>query len=180
MSTDKHALGNKPTAPSNNIDQVGAHITGTGMSYANAPFMRSPYNYDTKAASDQAATDHFGPSLTIQSHAEDADLNVILKRFGVTGTMPVNPKLPSYGDFSEITDFQSALAAVEHAQELFMEYPADLRAKFENSPQRLLEFVSDPKNLPAMRELGLAKPLPATPPGNPPQATAPEGKPRAT
>lgn len=123
------------------------------------PFFRSPYNYDRRQASDEAAafSENPGESLTVQSMAEDADINVIVHRFGITGKLPDNPRVPSYGDFSEVTDYRSALEAVRNADEAFMELPARVRAEFDNDPQKLLAFASNPDNLPRMRELGLAK-----------------------
>lgn len=98
--------------------------------------------------------------MTIQAHAEDADINVLMRRFGITGKMPDNPKIPTYGDFSQITDYRTALDAVRRAHEGFMEIPAPIRAQFDNDPQLFMEFCENPENLEAMRNMGLAKPKP--------------------
>jgi phage internal scaffolding protein len=119
--------------------------------------LRDAGNYDRKAESDRTAIPPGGPSLTVQSQSEDADINVLMKRFGVTGHFPENPRVPSYGDFSHITDFRSALLAIRAAEEAFAEYPADFRARFENNPQNFLMFCEDPANIDAMRQLGLLK-----------------------
>lgn len=120
---------------------------------------RKHFGYDLEEASNEATipADMQGESLTIQSMAEDADINVMMARFGVTGKMPENVRTPTYGDFSGINDFQSAMNAITEAQEAFMELPASLRARFENNPQRLLEFVSNNDNIPEARKLGLLK-----------------------
>lgn len=117
------------------------------------------YNgYDVKQASDEAADiGDYGESLTVQSQMEDADINVLMKRMRVTGQMPVNPRLPSYGDFSEITDYRSAIEAVRAADEAFLELPAEVRAKFDNDPQKLLMAVSTTGNEKMLSELGLMK-----------------------
>lgn len=117
------------------------------------PFIRSPYNYDVKAASEASASVASGVSMTVQSMAEDADLNIMLKRFGVTGKMPENVHLPTYGDFSQVTDFQSAMNAIIEADDNFMELPADVRARFNNNPQLLLDFCSDPGNISEVRKI---------------------------
>lgn len=117
------------------------------------PFIRSPYNYDVEQASDEAAIPPGGPSLTVQSMSEDADLNIMLQRFKVTGKMPDVVRLPSYGDFSEVTDFQSAMDAIIEAQDNFMELPAHVRAKFDNDPQMLLDFSSNPDNMKQLKEI---------------------------
>ena len=58
------------------------------------PFVRSPYNYDRQAACDECCIEDFGPSMTQQSQAEEADINTIVKRFGLTGKMPDNIRVP--------------------------------------------------------------------------------------
>ena len=143
------------------------------------PFIRNPYNYDTKQASEEAAYKEQYPSLTVQSQALDTDINEIIRRVGLGAPMPVNPRLPEYGDYSEITDFRSALLAVEAAQKNFMTLPANVRATFQNDPQAFLQYVTDPRNLPGMIEMGLASridPKPIAAPGAP-QAAATEPKP---
>jgi hypothetical protein len=106
-------------------------------------FYRSPGNYDVTEASDEAGVATVGESMTVQAMAEDADLNVLMRRFGITGKFPENVRVPSYGDFSHITDYRSAIDAVRAADVLFMEYPAEFRARFDNNPQILLEFAAN-------------------------------------
>lgn len=120
---------------------------------------RKHFDYDVEAASNAAVVIDDSPSLTVQSMAEDTDLNVIMRRFGVTGQMPDNPRLPVYGDFTGITDYKSALMAVMDASEHFMELPATVRARFDNDPQKLLEFVSSDGNREEAEKLGLLKPV---------------------
>lgn len=100
------------------------------------------------------------PSLAVQSEKESSDINVIVKRFGLTGAMPPNPRVPHYGDFEGVDDFQSAMEAVRRAQEDFLALPPDLRSRFGNDPQGLLEFVENPDNYEEAVKLGLANPRP--------------------
>lgn len=102
--------------------------------------MKQPYAYDAKAESDRTATINDEASMTIQSAAEETDINTIVRRFGLTQQMPQNPALPRYGDFTEVTDFQSALDRVQQAQEQFNAMPAEMRAYFRNDPQALMEY----------------------------------------
>lgn len=95
------------------------------------------------------------PSLAQQQFKDDVDINVLLERFKVTGVMPQSVVLPAYGDFLGITDYRSAQDAVLRAKHAFMDLPANLRARFDNDPQRLLEFVSDDKNRDEAIRLGL-------------------------
>lgn len=129
------------------------------------PFIKSPYNYDTTAESDRTAVGpgpH--PSLTVQSQSEDADLNVLMKRFGVTGKMPESVRVPTYGDFTDVGDFRSSLDAIREAQANFDELPYDVKIKMNQSPQVFLDFCDsavngNADNLKYLRDVGLAKQL---------------------
>jgi phage internal scaffolding protein len=129
--------------------------------------IRGANGYDTKEASDMACPSadpqFWGPSQTIQSQADDANINILMERFGITGKMPENVHIPMYGDFTQITDYKGALEAVRFAHDKFMEIPAQIRNKFDNDPQKYLEYTANPANLAEMRTLGIAKPLPPQP-----------------
>lgn len=128
-------------------------------------FLRTPYNYDTAAASNESGlncnidpeTGELTPSLTQQSFKDECDINIIMERFGRGVTPPENFKTPQYGDFTGITDYQSALNAVMEADDEFMSLPANIREQFRNDPQQLLEFVADENNREKAIELGLIK-----------------------
>lgn len=122
------------------------------------PFVRSPYNYDTAEASNDGAVEEWLPSMTQQSMAEESDINNIVKRFGLTGVLPQNVRVPSYGDFTEVNDYTSAMQAIKSAESSFNAMPSEVRARFENSPQKFLQFCADRRNLDEMREMGLAVP----------------------
>ena len=69
-----------------------------------------------------------------------------------------NNRIPQYGDFVDIPDFQSAMNAVIGAQRSFDALPANVRKRFANSPQALMEFMSDPENRDEAVRLGLVNP----------------------
>lgn len=122
------------------------------------PFLRSSYNYSTEMASVQtglACTAEEGK--TQQQFKEETDINTIVERFGLTGHLPENPRMPLSGeDFTEgITDFQTAMNAVRQAEEAFMEFPAHIRAEFENNPQKMIAFLENDKNKEKALEMGL-------------------------
>jgi len=87
----------------------------------------------------RVALDTGTETLTQQQFAVEADINTIVKRFGLG--QPVPQKYGVYGDFSGITDYRSAVAAIEKADEAFMALPAEVRDRFANDPQRLLEYA---------------------------------------
>lgn len=119
------------------------------------PFIRDPYNYDRKKASQDSAFYNTQPSKTQQHQKEEADINTIVKRFGLTGQLPQNVRMPQYGDFTGVTDYHSALNAVKQADEAFMSFPAHIRERFRNSPEAFVEFILDDKNRKEAEELGL-------------------------
>jgi len=97
--------------------------------------------YDWKRVSMAARTVNQGPILTQQQFQEDADINVIVRRFGLTRSLPAAVAAGVYGDFTGIHDFESAVATIEGARRRFMELPAPVRDKFENDPGRLIQYV---------------------------------------
>ena len=119
--------------------------------------LRSPYNYDTDAASIESGLACEEPTLAQQHYKDECDINTILERFNVTGMLPQNPISPKYGDFSGITDYHSALNKVMSAMEEFDNLPAQIRARFDNEPQKLLEFLEDESNRPEAEKLGLVE-----------------------
>lgn len=122
------------------------------------PFVRSPYNYDPVEACEECCIQEWEPSKTIQSMAEEADINTIVKRFGLTGQLPEGLQPPVYADFDEVMDYKTAQDAIARANSTFMLMPAGLRARFDNNPQVFLEYCSDPDNMDSLREMGLALP----------------------
>lgn len=118
-------------------------------------FCRAPYNYDADDASLQTGLSCPDVSRTQQNQKDDADINTIVRRFGLTGELPKAVVLPQYGDFTSLTDYQTALNAVMAAQEQFMVLPAYIRNRFQNDPQMLLEFCADENNREEAIKLGL-------------------------
>jgi len=98
------------------------------------------------------------PSLAIQSQKDEADINNIVRNFGVTGRLPGAVTLPTYGDFTGVDDYRSALEAVNAAQNAFMQIPSAIRAQFDHDPGAWADFAANPANLPQLREWGLAPP----------------------
>lgn len=123
-----------------------------------APFLRTPYNYDTNAASNESGVHCEDASLAQQHYAEECDINTILRKFNVTGILPESPLSPRYGDFTGIYDYQSALNAVIAAEDGFMTLPAETRAKFGNDPEQLINFLADEGNRAEAEKLGLVDP----------------------
>jgi len=100
-----------------------------------------------------------GVSLTKQSFTAECDINNIMRKYQKTGAIDhVNKHEASYG-YATSHDFQEALEIIRTGQTMFDELPSSIRTKFENDPQKFLDFVQDNKNQAEMVELGLAHKL---------------------
>jgi phage internal scaffolding protein len=124
-------------------------------------FLRSAYNYDMDAASNEDALSCKDDSLAIQSAEEESNINTIVRRFGISGELPNDVKMPQSGDFSNIPDFHTAMNIVRKTQEEFLRVPADVRARFGNDPQAFMSFIEDDNNRLEAARLGLLKPAQA-------------------
>lgn len=99
--------------------------------------------------------------LTVQGDKDEADINVMLKRFGVTGQIRTVDRQALQGDFSDAPDLQTALNRVRAAEREFLNLPAELRAKLNNDPSQVEGWLSQDENRDEAIRLGLVdKPLP--------------------
>lgn len=105
-----------------------------------------------------------GASLTQKHQAHDTDINVIVKRFGVTGQLPTRLGGLNLGAFDEIFDYQTAMNAVVAADRAFLTVDPDIRARFSNDPGRFMDFVLNKENEAELRKLGLWNALVEKPP----------------
>lgn len=107
-----------------------------------------------------AAIAIFEETLTIQD--PDSDLNVLVERFGIKDGSIIPASLGVtdpryYGDFTDMPDLKEALDRVRLAEELFMTLPAKLRTRFDNSPWKLNDFITNTDNIEEGIKLGLLK-----------------------
>lgn len=118
---------------------------------------RLPYNDEQRDAEERRASDSYNdePSMTVQAHAEDVDINVLMKRFGITdGAVPPIAMDPRYfGDFTDEVSLRDALDRIRTARANFDALPAELRNRFDNDPVKLYAWVNDPANLDEAVEL---------------------------
>jgi len=120
--------------------------------------LRAYGNYDTDKVSEETALFCLDETMAQQNFKDDADINVIMRRFGQGQDVPQGFVAPTYGDFDTISDYREALDAVRSAGEAFMELPADLRARFHNDPGVMVDFVSADENRAEAEKLGLLQP----------------------
>jgi len=142
------------------------------------PFVRSPYNYDRDAASNESGIECRDPSLAQQNSKDEADINTIVKRFNLTGELPSGVSVPKYADFDDVVDYHSALNMVIAADHAFMALPAAIRARFDNDAGAFVDFVSDPSNAAAVAEMGLSVGIGKRDLGGSAQQTSQEASPK--
>lgn len=120
-------------------------------------FFRTPFNYDAMSVSNETGLKCLDPTLAQQSFKDDADINVILERFNITGELTSSSSIePRYGDFLDSpVDYKQALDVVMAAQSTFNGLPAFLRTRFDNDAAKFVDFVSDERNRDEALELGL-------------------------
>lgn len=105
------------------------------------------------------------PSLTRQEFRKECDLALTIKRFAKTpeGRLALRNAQGYAGnaqflDVTAIPDYRTALDTVNRSNASFLALPAIVRRRFDNDAAYFLDFCSDPKNLPELRQMGLAKP----------------------
>lgn len=116
---------------------------------------RNPYNYDKNLDSEVTWQMNTLPSMTQQQFKQETDINVIVKRFGITGELPQNIRAPAIEDFVDVVDYHSAMNAIKAAEHSFAAMPAAVRERFAHNPQRFLEFCADERNREEAHKLGL-------------------------
>lgn len=125
------------------------------------------------------------PSLTKQNFKDEVDINLIIKRFYATGQLPPSFNFQEKGrgaDLSDAVDFHQAMNLVKRTERTFSLLTAEQRKRFDNDPEKFLEFFQDPENYDEALELGLVqKPVPESQPMkvqvvNPPAPAVEDGK----
>lgn len=144
-------------------------------------FLRAENNYDMDEASLETGI-KCGEVGAHQSFKDECDINTIVKRFGLTGELPSNVRMPTYGDFTGLMDYQQAQNALIAARDAFLAMPAEVRKRFDDDPGKFVAFCDDKGNLEEARKLGLVPELelhPVDPPVVKPPVDPPVVKPPA-
>lgn len=100
------------------------------------------------------------PSRTKQAFKNECDINQILAKYQKTQMLThVNSHQGNYGDFSNATDYQTALNSVMAANEAFMGLSSTIRSRFNNNPASFIDFISDDQNYDEAFKLGILDPV---------------------
>lgn len=107
------------------------------------PLDASLRSYDSKAVSEETSFDTGAKSLVQQHFQDEVNINTIVRRFGLTRATPVGVGEGVYGDFTEISDYESAVEKVERARSSFMKLPAGVRERVHNDPGELIRLSQE-------------------------------------
>lgn len=118
--------------------------------------------YTRYKAPKSPVADSSKPSLTQQEFKETCDINNILAKFAVQAqALGVEPSqlMPqdqgSYGDFSNLDDFQTAQNKIAFLNDQFSNLPSDVRRKFGDDLNNFMSAISDPNRIDELGELGV-------------------------
>lgn len=108
----------------------------------------------------------FGPKkyddgMTKQSYKDQTDINKILEKSQVTGTVGwVRREQAQFGDFTDMPDLLEAKQRLDTAHDIFNGAPSEIRREFNQSPEQFFKYVNDPANAEDVPRLlkGLAQP----------------------
>jgi len=116
--------------------------------------MKKPM-HDHAAIKRATATHNNKPTLTDQSQAKDTDINIIVKRFGVTGKVPGADGQAMSGDFTNLPrDLREMIDRSRDITKLRSKLPAALKGKSVEelltlTPDQLTNILTPPANTPA-------------------------------
>lgn len=123
------------------------------------------------------------PSRTQQHYKDVCDVNKIMARFKKTVGVDYLSKFSGYcqgtfGDFSNVSDYRSALDQVMQVEDVFMDLPPEVRKKFSNDPALFLDAFNrkDISSIDDLVEFGLVKKPAEVSASADAQAVAPEGE----
>lgn len=104
-------------------------------------------------------------SLTKQQYKKECDINYLMKAYKKRGILPpmINREA-MYADVSAVGDYVDVQRAYLRAEADFMSLPSAVRKRFDNTPGKLIEFLSNPANKDEAIELGLVSGPPVEPP----------------
>lgn len=102
--------------------------------------LRTPYNYDRDQVSKNTAVIFEDETLTQQNFKDDADLNIMIRKYGVLPVQEVN-----WNEFDSSvipSDYHQLQNQLIEADQAFMGLPAELRSQVDNDPAKLLALIS--------------------------------------
>jgi len=116
------------------------------------------------------------PTRTQKQHRDDVDVNNIMAKYKRTGqiTHLRNAQQGAYVDLTKLPhSYQQSLDIIKKAEDTFMSMPSEVRTRFDNNPQQLINFLKDKKNNEEAIKLGLIEAPKQGPPNLDPKPIQP-------
>ncbi len=127
-------------------------------------------------------TGNWEPSMTVQSDAHLADIQNIMKSYGVTGMADLDEAAMQFADITQFTDLADALNQAKDAEREFLKMPSKVREVFNHDVAVWLDTAHDEDKRDALIALGFLKPREVVEPvgvtgapGDPEPGPDPEG-----
>lgn len=101
---------------------------------------------------------HFNkPSLTEKIQGHDLDINAIVNRYhqGIYSPVPIATKKPTFAGVFKPNMYEESVQYIRNVQNEFNSLPSNIRARFDNDPNKLLNFLEDSSNIEEAHKLGL-------------------------
>ena len=100
--------------------------------------VRTPYNYDRDEVSKNTALICEDESLAQQNMKDDADLNIMIRKYGVLPAQQVNWK-----EFDATViprDYHELQNMMKEADAAFLSLPGEMRQSVDNDPEKFLQM----------------------------------------
>lgn len=135
--------------PEGAMEGAKAPVASVPLIRARFPFVRVPVLVVCSEAEDR----------TQQAFKDECDINFLMKRFEKTGILPQGRSVPPQYLDATLFDFTEAQNRVAQVRGVFSMLDARTRARFENDPANMLDFLANPENHAEAIKMGLmAKP----------------------
>lgn len=90
-----------------------------------------------------------------QQFKDDTNIHKIVQRYQQFGTLPKGASEPIYIDHTQYEDYTTMVNKVKTMETNFNRLPALVRARFQNQPRNLLDFLGKAENIEEAIDLGL-------------------------
>lgn len=100
-----------------------------------------------------------GPSMTIQSDAQEASITHILRKYNEVGLLEhLNQAEAVFMDVTEFTDLADAMRQMKTAEGVFMRLPSKVREIFGHDVANWLDAAHDPEKRAQLEKAGFIEP----------------------
>lgn len=131
--------------PGGAMEGANAPVASVPLIRARFPFVRVPVRVVCSEAEDR----------TQQAFKDECDINFLMKRYEKTGILPQGRSSPPQYVDATMFDFTEAQNRVAQVRGVFSMLDARTRARFENDPAKMLDFLANPENHAEAIKMGL-------------------------